>query len=100
VNIMVEVKILEFGYSLESNLPFMKILIKGLEKESKKQMLIGLEKIPLGELKRFLVKSDTDNGLTILERFSEEEYPFKLDIPSKKEVLSIEEMVKKFIPGK
>jgi hypothetical protein len=94
---MVEVKILEFGYSLESNLPIMKFLIKGLDKKTQEQMLNVLENIPLGELKRFEIKSDTDNSIILLERFSEEEYPFKLDIPSEKEMVSVENMVKKFM---
>ena len=94
---MVEVKILEFGYSLESNLPIMKFLIKGLDKKTQEQMLNVLENIPLGELKRFEIKSVTDEGIILLERFSEEEYPFKLDIPSEDEVVSVENMVKKFI---
>jgi hypothetical protein len=94
---MIEVKILEFGYSLESNLPIMKFLIKGLDKKTQEQMLNVLENIPLGELKRFEIKSDTDNGIILLERFSEKEYPFKLDIPSEEEVVSVENMVKKFM---
>ena len=94
---MVEVKILEFGYSLESNLPIMKFLIKGLDKKTQEQMLNVLENIPLGELKRFEIKSDTDDDIILLERFNEKGYPFKLDIPSEEEVVSVENMVKKFI---
>ena len=94
---MVEVKILEFGYSLESNLGLMKFRIKGLDKKTQEQMLNVLENIPLGELKRFEIKSVTDEGIILLERFSEEEYPFKLDIPSEDEVVSVENMVKKFM---
>ncbi|WP_048190339.1 hypothetical protein [Methanobacterium sp. SMA-27] len=94
---MVEVKILEFGYSLESNMAIMKFFIKGLDKKTKEQMLSMLENIPLGELKRFEVTSDTDNGIILLERFSEEEYPFQLNIPSEDEVVSVENMVKKFM---
>jgi len=94
---MVEVKILEFGYSLESNLPIMKFLIKGLDRKTQEQMLKVLENIPLGELKRFETKSDTNDGIILLERFTEEEYPFKLDIPSKEEIVSVENMVKKFM---
>ena len=86
---MVEVKILEFGYSLESNLPIMKFLIKGLDKKTQEQMLNVLENIPLGELKRFEIKSDTDDGMILLERFTEEEYPFKLDIPIVRNISSI-----------
>ena len=94
---MVEVKILEFGYSLESNLPIMKFLIKGLDNKTKEQMLTMLENIPLGEFKRFELKSDTDEGIILLERFSEEEYPFQLNIPSEDEILAVENMVKKFM---
>ena len=94
---MVEVKILEFGYSLESNMAIMKFFIKGLDKKTKEQMLSMLENIPLGELKRFEVTSDTDEGIILLERFSEEEYPFQLNIPSEDEVVSVENMVKKFM---
>ncbi len=94
---MVEVKILEFGYSLESNMDIMKFFIKGLDKKTKEQMLSMLENIPLGELKRFEVTSDTDKGIILLERFSEEEYPFQLNIPSEDEVVSVENMVKKFM---
>ena len=86
---MVEVKILEFGYSLESNLPIMKFLIKGLDRKTQEQMLKVLENIPLGELKRFEIKSDTDDGMILLERFTEEEYPFKLDIPIVRNISSI-----------
>ncbi len=94
---MVEVKILEFGYSLESNLPMMKFLIKGMDKKSQDQMLNVLENIPLGELKRFEIISNTNDDIILLERFSVEEYPFKLDIPSDDEILSVENMVKKFM---
>ena len=94
---MVEVKILEFGYSLESNMAIMKFFIKGLDKKTKEQMVSMLENIPLGELKRFEVTSDTDEGIILLERFSEEEYPFQLNIPSEDEVVSVENMVKKFM---
>ncbi|MBZ2164547.1 hypothetical protein [Methanobacterium spitsbergense] len=94
---MVEVKILEFGYSLESNMAIMKFFIKGLDKKTKEQMLSMLENIPLGELKRFEVTSDTNEGIILLERFSEEEYPFQLNIPSEDEVVSVENMVKKFM---
>ena len=94
---MVEVKILEFGYSLESNLPMMKFLIKGMDKKSQDQMLNVLENIPLGELKRFEMISNTNDDIILLERFSVEEYPFKLNIPSDDEVLSVENMVKKFM---
>ena len=94
---MVEVKILEFGYSLESNLPMMKFLIKGMDKKSQDQMLNVLENIPLGELKRFEIISNTNDDMILLERFSVEEYPFKLSIPSDDEVLSVENMVKKFM---
>ena len=79
---MVEVKILEFGYSLESNMAIMKFFIKGLDKKTKEQMVSMLENIPLGELKRFEVTSETNEGIILLERFSEEEYPFQLNIPS------------------
>ena len=94
---MVEVKILEFGYSLESNLPMMKFLIKGMDKKSQDQMLSVLENIPLGELKRFEIISNTNDDIILLERFSVEEYPFKLNIPSDDEILSVENMVKKFM---
>ena len=94
---MVEVKILEFGYSLESNMAIMKFFIKGLDKKTKEQMLSMLENIPLGEFKRFEVTSNTDDGIILLERFSEEEYPFQLNIPSEDEVVSVENMVKKFM---
>jgi hypothetical protein len=97
ITIMVEVKILEFGYSLESNLPMMKFLIKGMDKKSQDQMLNVLENIPLGELKRFEIISNTNDDLILLERFSVEEYPFKLNIPSDDEILSVENMVKKFM---
>ena len=75
----------------------MKFFIKGLDKKTKEQMLSMLENIPLGELKRFEVTSDTDEGIILLERFSEEEYPFQLNIPSEDEVVSVENMVKKFM---
>jgi hypothetical protein len=73
----------------------MNFLSKDRIKKPKSKCLSMLENIPLGELKRFEVTSDTDKGIILLERFSEEEYPFQLNIPSEDEVVSVENMVKK-----
>jgi hypothetical protein len=96
-DLMVEVKILDFGYSLESRYHFMRFLIIGLDKKTEEQMLAVLDNIPLGNLKRFEVESNPNEGLLILERFSKQEYPFNKEVPSDEKIKSVEKMVKKFM---
>lgn len=96
---MVEVKLLEFGYSLEHEKHFVRLNIKGMDEEKKKEILPVIGNIPLGDIKRFVVESDDDNGLKILEYFPKKEYPFNKDIPEEKEIKGIEKMVKKFMGG-
>lgn len=91
---MAEIKVLEFGYSLESTRYFIKFLIKGIENEEKFQTV--LRNIPDGNMKRFEIE-DTSDGFLVLERFNEEEYPFNKEIPSEEEIISVEKTVKGFL---
>ncbi|MCE5214215.1 MAG: hypothetical protein LLF83_05795 [Methanobacterium sp.] len=91
---MAEIKVLEFGYSLESARYFIKFLIKGVENKEKFQAVLG--NIPDGNMKRFEIEENPD-GFIVLERFNEEEYPFNKEIPSEKEIISVEETVKGFL---
>jgi hypothetical protein len=91
---MATIKILEFGYSIESLRYFIKFLINGVENKEKFQNVLG--NIPDGNLKRFEIK-ETPDGFIVLERFNEEEYPFNKDIPSDKEINSVEETLKGFL---
>ncbi len=94
---MVEVKVLEFGYSLENERHFMKFNISGMEEEKKDKIKSILVNIPLGNIKRFLIESDNNEGLRILEYFPEEEYPFNKEVPNENELKNVEEMVKGFL---
>jgi hypothetical protein len=47
-------------------------------------MLTGLVKILLGELKRFEVKLDTDDGLIFLKYSQKKNIPSNLTLPPKK----------------
>lgn len=53
--------------------------------------------IPLENIKRFVVESDDENGLKILEYFPGDEYPFSGEVPTVEEVRAVEEMVKGFM---
>lgn len=53
--------------------------------------------IPLEDIKRFIIESDTDKGLKILEYFPEEEYPFNKEVPTEEEIKKVEEMIKGFM---
>jgi hypothetical protein len=93
---MVEVNVLEFGYSFETERHFVKFLIKGLNPENTKTITGILDKIPEGKFQRF--KSiETENGLNILELFPENEYPFNSEIPTTEEITAVEDTVKGFL---
>ena len=94
---MVDVKVLAYGYSLEKGKHFVKFNISGLEEDKKDKILSIIVNIPLGDMKRFLIESDSDKGLKLLEYFPENEYPFNKDIPNENEIKNIEETVKGFL---
>ncbi|MGZ7119889.1 MAG: hypothetical protein ACXVH2_09275 [Methanobacterium sp.] len=94
---MLKVEVLEYGYSLENENYFIKFNISGLGEEQKDKILPIIGNIPLGDIKRFLIESDSEKGLKILEYFPEEEYPFNKDIPGDEEIKKVEEMVKGFL---
>jgi hypothetical protein len=94
---MLEVKVLEFGYSVEHQKHFIKLSIIGLEKEKKDKIVPMIANIPLGNIKRFVVEADNEKGLKILEYFPENEYPFNNGIPTGEEIKAVEEMVKGFM---
>ena len=94
---MIEAKVMEFGYSVEYQKHFIRINITGMEKEKKDKMLPMIVNIPLGDIKRFVVESDNENGLKILEYLPESEYPFNKEIPTEDEIKALEKMVKRFM---
>ncbi|MEL7669750.1 hypothetical protein [Methanobacterium sp.] len=94
---MLEVKVLEFGYSVEHQKHFIKLNIMGMEEEKKDKILPMIANIPLGNIKRFVVESDDEKGLKILEYFPENEYPFNNGVPTGEEIKAVEEMVKGFM---
>lgn len=94
---MLEVEIMEFGYSLENEKYFMRINIRGMEEKKKNKIIPMIVNIPLGDMKRFIIESNTDNALKILEYFPEEEYPFSKEIPTEEEIKKVEDMVKGFM---
>ncbi|MGB9979590.1 hypothetical protein [Methanobacterium sp.] len=94
---MIEVKVIEFGYSVEYQKHFIRINIMGMEKEKKDKMSSMIVNIPLGNLKRFVVESDDENGLKILEYLPEDEYPFNNEIPTEDEIKTVEKMVNGFM---
>ncbi len=94
---MVDVKVLAYGYSLEKEKYFVKFNISGLKEDKKEKILPIIINIPLGDMKRFLIESDNDKGLKLLEYFPENEYPFNKDKPSENEIKNVEEMVKGFL---
>jgi hypothetical protein len=93
---MVMIEVLEFGYSLESARYFVKFFIQGIENENKEKLIKVISNIPDGDLKRFKIEEDL-GGLIVLEFFSKEEYPFNDEIPTDKEINSVEETVKGFL---
>jgi hypothetical protein len=93
---MVDVNVLEFGYSFETERHFVKFFIKGLSPESTKKLVGIIGQIPEGNFQRF--KSvESEDGLNILELFPENEYPFNSEIPSTEEIKAVEETVKGFL---
>ena len=94
---MVKIELLEFGYSLEYKKHFIKFDIQGIEEDKKEQILPIIANIPLEDIKRFVIESNTENSLKILEYFPEEEYPFNKEIPDEKTIINITEMVKGFL---
>ncbi len=93
---MLEVKVLEFGYSIEKEKHFIKFNISGLEEEKKDKIIPMIVNIPLGGIKRFEVESEGDD-LRILEFFPQEEYPFNKEIPDEEDLKTVEETVKGFM---
>lgn len=91
---MAEIKVLEFGYSLESAIYFIKFLIRGIENKDKFQTVLG--NIPGGNMNRFEIEL-TSEGFIVLERFNKDEYPFNNEIPSQEEINFVEETVKGFL---
>ena len=93
---LLEVNVLEYGYSFESERYFIKFLIKGLDKKNEEKLVGIISQIPEGDYKRFTTVA-TENGLNILELFHEKEYPFSNEIPSTGDVKSVEDTVKGFL---
>ena len=94
---MVDVNVLAFGYSLEKGKHFVKFNISGLKEDKKDKILSIIVNIPLGDMKRFLIESDNEKGLKLLEYFPDNEYPFNKDIPNEDEIKKVEEIVKGFL---
>jgi hypothetical protein len=93
---MIDVSVLEFGYSLETERHFIKFLIEGLDKDNTEKMMGVISQIPEGDYKRF-ESTPTENGLIILELFPEKEYPFNSEIPNADDIKSVEDTVKGFL---
>ena len=94
---MMEVEVIEFGYSVEHQKHFIKFNILGMEKETKDKMLPMIVNMPLENIKRFVIESDDEKGLKILEYLPGDEYPFNNEIPTKEEIKTVEKMVKGFM---
>jgi hypothetical protein len=93
---MVGVKVLEFGYSFETERHYITFLINGLSPENIKKIVGIISQIPEGNFQRF--KSlESEEGLKILELFPENEYPFNSEIPTSEEINVVEETVKGFL---
>lgn len=93
---MVEVRVLEFGYSLEKGRYFVKFIVNGLSEEDTKKVVGIVGQIPEGSFKRFQTwKSDA--GLEIYELFPKEEYPFNKEIPKPEEIKTVEKSVEGFL---
>lgn len=93
---MVNIELLEYGYSFETEKHFIKFLISGLSRAYEDKMIKILPNIPEGDIRRFEIER-TEAGLVILERFSEEQYPFNKEIPTPDEIKSVEKTVEIFI---
>lgn len=93
---MTGIKLLEYGYSLETGKHFIKFLISGLTSENEKKMMKVLSNIPEGTVKRF-ESEKTDEGVVILERFPDNQYPFHQEVPTPEEIKKVENMVEGFI---
>lgn len=93
---MVEVHVLEFGYSLETRRHFVKFLVNGLKKENIKKIVGIITQIPDGNLKRFQTW-ESENGLEIYELFPMNEYPFNNEIPDIEIIRTVEKNVKGFL---
>jgi hypothetical protein len=94
---MVDVKVLAYGYSLEKKKHFVKFNITGLKEDKKDKILSIIVNIPLEDIKRFLIESDNEKGLKLLEYFPEKEYPFNKEKPTENEIKNVEEIVKGFL---
>jgi hypothetical protein len=94
---MIDVKVLEYGYSLEKENHFIKFNISDLEEYKKDKILPIILNIPLGNDKRFLIESDDHKGLKLIEYFPEKEYPFNKEIANESEIKNVEEIVKGFL---
>ncbi|MGB9936488.1 MAG: hypothetical protein ACPK7O_02105 [Methanobacterium sp.] len=94
---MIEVKLLEFGYSIEYKKHFIRLNISGMEAKKKDRMISMITNIPLGDIKRFVVESDDSDGLKILEYLPEDEYPFNKEVPAEEDIKNVEGMVKGFV---
>ena len=94
---MVDVKVLAYGYSLEKENHFVKFNIHGLEEDKKDKIVSIITNIPLGDIKRFLIESDNEKGLKLIEYFPVDEYPFNKEIPNENEIKNVEETVKGFL---
>ncbi len=87
-----EVRVLEFGYSLEARRHFVKFLVNGLSREDTEKVVGILGQIPEGNFKRFQTW-ESDIGLEIFELFPRDEYPFNKEIPNLEEIKSVEKGV-------
>ena len=96
---MVEVQLLEFGYSLEKGRHFIKFLVRGLTDVDIEKIVGIICQIPEGSYKRFQTWN-TDSGLEIYELFPAKEYPFNKEIPTPEEFeaveKSVEDLLKRF----
>jgi hypothetical protein len=93
---MVNIELLEYGYSFETEKHFIKFIISGLSRLYEEKMIKILPNIPEGNVKRFEVEK-TEAGLVILERFPDEQYPFHKEIPTPDEIRSVKKTVEVFI---
>jgi len=93
---MINIELLEYGYSFETEKHFIKFLIRGLSREYEVKMIKILPNIPEGSFKRFEIEK-TESGLVILERFPNEQYPFHKQIPTPDEITSVKKTVEAFI---
>ena len=93
---MINIELLEYGYSFKTGKHFIKFLISGLSEEYEEKLSNILPNIPEGNFKRFEIEK-TESGLVILERFPEKQYPFHQEIPTPDEIKSVKKTVESFI---